>query len=217
MRRTARLAVPVLLLLGVQGCGVNLLESSVPVPETYRLGSAIAAAPASDATAATGDQLALTVARPRAAPALDTDRIAVVPAASRFEYYTGVRWAEAAPQMLQQNLVAALDASGRYAGVFASPARVPSELMLDVELRHFEAIAGGTSTAPKVRIQLQASLVDVRRASRIASFVAEADVAAAGPRRADVVAAFERANAQVVADVVQRVATATAALPASTD
>ena len=50
--------------------------------------------------------LALAVARPRAATALDTDRIAVVAAGSRFDYFSGVRWAEAAPQMLQRKLVA---------------------------------------------------------------------------------------------------------------
>ena len=155
--------------------------------------------------------LALTVARPRASTALDTDRIAVVPEPSRFDYYSDVRWAEAAPQMLQQNLVAALEASGRFAGVFAAPARAPAELLLDVELRHFEAVAASADATPAAFVQVQANLVDSRRAVRVASFVSEARVPAADNRRRSVVAAFEQASARVIADVVTRVGDAAAA------
>jgi ABC-type uncharacterized transport system auxiliary subunit len=101
--------------------------------------------------------------------------------------------------------------------VFAAPARVPAELLLDVELRHFEAVEGAAGAAPTVHVQVQASLVDSRRAARLVSFVSEAQVAATEPRRAAIVAAFERANAQVIADVVQRVATAAAAVPVAAD
>jgi cholesterol transport system auxiliary component len=192
------------------GCTSNLLTSKVPAPETYRLGAPTATpAPASPASRASG--LALTVARPRASTALETDRIAVVPGPSRFDYYADVRWAEPAPQMLQQNLVAALEASGRYVGVFAAPARVPAELLLDVELRHFEAVAASADSTPAAFVQVQANLVDSRRAVRMTSFVSEARVLAADNRRRSVVAAFEEANARVLADVVTRVGAAAAA------
>ena len=195
------------------GCG-GLLQSDNPQPETYRLG-AVPAAVTGTAPAAVPSvsPLGLTVARPRAAAALDSERIAIVAEGHRFDYYAGVRWAEPAPQMLQQNLVAALARSGRFAGVFSAPARVPAELTLDVELRRFEAdaTAGG---APVVHVALQASLVDARRAQRIASFTSEAAVAAEGDRRAAIIAAFDRASAQVVDDVVARVAIAAATVPA---
>jgi ABC-type uncharacterized transport system auxiliary subunit len=119
--------------------------------------------------------------------------------------------------MLQQNLVAALQASGRFAGVLAAPARTPVELMLDVELRSFEAMGTSPDAAPTVHVQVQASLVDTRRALRAASFVSEARVAAGANRRAEIVAAFERANAQVVADVVQQVTAAVANLPSKVE
>jgi cholesterol transport system auxiliary component len=194
------------------GCG-GLLQSDTPRPETYRLGSVPAPAGAAAAAATGTPPLALTVARPRAAAALDSERIAVVAAGSRFDYYAGVRWAEPAPQMLQQNLVAALAGSGRFAGVFAAPARVPSELMLDVELRRFEADTTA-GDAPVVHVVLQASLVDTRRAQRVASFTSEAAVAADGSRRAAIIAAFDRASAQAVNDVVVRVGEAAARVPA---
>ena len=194
--------------LALAGCTGSLLGSGTAVAEAYRLDATrsgpAAAAPAISPTPA----LALAVDRPRAPDALDTDRIAVVPGGSRFDYYADVKWAEPAPLMLQQNLVAALEASGRYAGVVAAPARLPAELMLDVELRHFEATAAPGSDAPIVHVQVQASLIDLRRAQRVTSIVSEARVAAGTNRRGAIVQAFERANAQVVNDVATRVGAA---------
>jgi len=195
------------------GCG-NLLQSDSPRPETYRLGSGSTSTAAPAAAAGGVTALGLTVARPRAPVALDTDRIAVLAAGSRFDYYAGVRWAEPAPQMLQQNLVAALERSGRFAAVVAAPARVPAELMLDVELRRFEvdATAGG---APVVHVMVQASLVDARRMLRVASFTSEAAVPAGSNRRAAIIAAFDRASAEVVGDVVSRASDAATKVPAN--
>lgn len=195
------------------GCGGGLLTSNATPPETYRLGAQPAAAAAPSA-ATRASPLGLAVARPRSAAALDSDRIAVVASGNRFDYYAGVRWAEPAPQMLQENLVAALARSGLFAGVFAAPARVPAELTLDVELRRFEADTTA-GKAPVVHVALQASLVDARRALRVASFTSEAAVAAGSDRRAAIIAAFDRANAQVVDDVVARVAAAAATVPAN--
>ena len=207
-RRAAAVAVLAGCLL--QGCTSSLLESQVPAPEVYRLGQVSAPAdPArSSAASSPASSLGLTVARPRASRALDTDRIAVVPEPRRFDYYADVRWAEAAPQMLQQNLVAAMEASARFAGVFAAPARVPSELMLDVEVRHFEAVTPSPGATPEVWVQLQSSLVDMRRAARVASFVSEARVVATDNRRSAIVAAFDQASARVIAHVVERTAAA---------
>jgi cholesterol transport system auxiliary component len=217
--RPTRHAVAVAVLAGslLAGCTSGLLESQVPAPDTYRLGQVARPVDPSapTPTSTRSSSRALTVARPRASRALDTDRIAVVPEPRRFEYYSDVRWAEPAPQMLQQNLVAAFEASGRFAGTVAAPARVPSELMLDVEVRHFEAIAASPGATPEVFVQVQSSLVDVRRAQRLTSFVSEARVAAAGNRRDAIVAAFDEASARVVADVVERTATAAPAATAA--
>jgi cholesterol transport system auxiliary component len=208
MTRRRRLARGAALTLGsvlaLQGCVGGLLDSEAPAEEAYRLGmpaSTEAAAPA----ATPGQVLAIVVQRPRAPVVLDTSRIAIAPGGQRFDYYTGARWAEPAPLMLQQNLVAALESSGRFAGVFAAPSRTPAELTLDVELRHFEAVASSPEGVPTAVVQLQASLVDARRAVRVTSFVSEARVPATANRRDAIIAAFERANSEVVAEVVAKV------------
>lgn len=201
------------------GCTGSLLKSDAEAPETFRLGVVATMAPAATATSSTAG-LAIAVARPRAAAAIDTDRIAVHSAGNRFDYYSAARWAESAPQMLQQNLVSALAATAQFGGgVMTAPARVPTELLLDVELRRFEVVTAGadatsSGAAPVVHVQVQASLLDSRRAARVTSFVSEASVPASENRLSAVVDAFERANAQVVSDIAARVQAAAAGLPA---
>jgi cholesterol transport system auxiliary component len=206
------------LLLG--GCAGNLLRSDAEAPDTFRLGFAATTAAATASATPSTSGLAIAVARPRAAAAIDTDRIAVLSAGNRFDYYAAARWAESAPLMLQQNLVSALAAMAQFGGgVMTAPARVPTELLLDVELRRFEVMTAGpdaasAGAAPVVHVQVQASLVDSRRAARVTSFVSEAAVPASENRLGAVVAAFDRANAQVVSDIAARVQAAAAALPA---
>jgi cholesterol transport system auxiliary component len=219
IRPAAWLACATSLALLLGGCTGSLLQSDAATPDTFRLGVDFATQAAAASTASSNAGLAIAVARPRAATALDTDRIAVRSAGNRFEYYADARWAESAPQMLQQNLVSALAATTQFGGgVMTAPARVPTELLLDVELRRFEVVTAGvdaaaSGAAPVVHVQVQASLVDSRRAARVMSFVSEASVPAAENRLQAVVAAFDRANAEVVQDITARVQAAVATLP----
>ena len=146
--------------------------------------------------------LAISIGRPRAAASLDTDRIAVVQAGLRFDYVAAVRWSEPAPQMLQQLVVRAVAADGRFATVVAAPSRVPPELLLDVELRRFEAVYAVDDAPPTVTVELQVTLVDARRSQRLVSFVVRSDAAAAANRRDAVLGAFERATAESVLAIV---------------
>jgi cholesterol transport system auxiliary component len=185
--------------LALAGCAGSLLESSAEAPETYRL------AGASLPDRGERLQLAISVARPGAAPALDTDRIAVVQPDSRFDYFAGVRWSEPAPQMVQQQLVRALAADGRFEAVVAAPSRVPADLLLDVELRRFEAVYAADGSAPAVHVEMQVSLVDPRKAQRLASFIATASASAEADRLAPVIAAFDRATSEAVRSAVDQV------------
>lgn len=193
--------------LGMTGCTGSLLESKAEAPATYRL--------AGEALPDRGGRLpaALGVVRPRAAPALDTDRVAVVQPDSRFDYFSGVRWSEPAPQMLQQQMVRALAADGRFEAVVAAPSRVPTDWLLDVELRRFEAVYATDGGAPEVRVELQVSLVDPRQARRAASFVASGSAVATQNRRAAVIAAFESATAEALRSTVDQVRSAVSADP----
>lgn len=213
-RLSARLfgALALAPLLG--GCTGNLLQSDAPPAATFRL----ATPPPQADVVATPIPFAIAVPRPQAPAALDTDRIAIAAAGNRFDYYAGARWAEPAPVMLQASVVAALAATGQFGGgVFAAPSRVPTEFLLQIELRRFEAVSGSadpaTGAAPMVHVQAQASLVDTRRGARVASFTSAAQVQAEANRLGSVVAAFDRAQAQVVAGISTQVTAAAATLP----
>lgn len=189
------------------GCASSVLTSGNEPPETYRLEA--------PALAAAGDplSLALGVARPRSVSSLDTERIAVVHAGGGFDYFAGMRWADAAPQMVQSLLVRAFTADGRFATTVASPSRIPTDLLLDVELRSFEAVYATADAAPRVRVELLATLVDSRKGTRLASFLASSEAPAERNRRAEVVAAFGVASGEALQTVVARVRDATGALP----
>ena len=187
-----RLALAMVLALSCTGCAGSLLGPSGEAPEIYRLEVADAAGEAVRLP------LALGVARPRAAISLDTERIAVVQPDSRFDYFTGVRWSEPAPQMLQALVVRALQSDGRYEVVVAAPSRVPADLLLDLELRRFEAVYAPGADAPSVRVEIQATLVDPRQVRRVSSFVASSELPAASNSRGAVLEAFERATGEAV-------------------
>ena len=199
------------LLLIVSGlctaCVGSVLKSDNEAPDLYRL----AAPSASGAGAGPALAQAITVARPRSASSLDTERIAVTTPGHRFDYLAGARWADAAPQMVQQILVDTLNAGGRFATAVAAPSRVPTDLLLDVELRHFEASYASVGEPPRVLVELQGNLVDVRRGARIASFDSRAEATAARNDRTAVVAAFEDATARAAQDAALRAAEAAAA------
>jgi cholesterol transport system auxiliary component len=183
-------------------CLGSLLESDAKPPSLYRLAGP---SPASGA-----DRLprAITITRPGAAPSLDTDRIAVLKPDHGFDYLTGARWADAAPEMLQQLVVGAL-ASG-FTTAVAAPSRVPTELMLYVQLRHFEARYTNVDAPPVVNVAMQATLVEPGAGIRLTSFEVGAEVTAARNDRRAVVAAFESATDEVVTELVRRVREAAA-------
>ena len=205
MRRILAVAATAVL---CSGCFGSVLKSDQEPPDLYRLAPPVNADGEVAALA-----WAVSVARPRASSSLDTQRIAVVMPGHRFDYLADARWADAAPQMVQQVLVAALGPPGGFSTAVAAPARVPVDLLLDTELRRFEAVYASVEEAPTVVVELQASLVDGRKGTRIASFDSRAEVKAARNDRSAVVAAFEQATGKVVVDVAQRARAAGAKLP----
>lgn len=210
--------------MGLGGCAGSVLTSDANPPDTFTLHhaattasrpaqAAMTATAVSDAVAAPAPlPLVLVVSRPRTSATLDTDRIATMPSTNRFDYYADARWSETAPQMLQHALVDALTADGRFEAVLAAPARVPTEMMLALELRRFESVTTGAAGMPVVYVQMQANLVDSRSSARITSFVSEASAGASENRLAAVITAFDEASAAVIGDIVQRVRAASVSI-----
>jgi cholesterol transport system auxiliary component len=181
-------------------CIGSALRSDADAPDRYRLQD-----PASEPGGAPLP-IAIAVARPRAPSSLDTDRIAITKPGHGFDYLAGARWADPAPQMLQQLLVGALAGDAHFATAVAAPSRVPADLLLDVELSRFEAAYPDVNGPPVIEVEFGVNLVDTRRGQRMTSFRVAASVAAARNDRAAVVAAFQQATDQALRDAASRIA-----------
>jgi cholesterol transport system auxiliary component len=188
-------------------CVGGALRSDAKAPDLYRL-EGPAAEPGGTAL-----PLAIAVLRPRAPSSLDTERIAIRTPGHGFDYLAGARWADPAPQILQQLLVGALTAEAHFATAVASPSRVPVDLLVDVEVGHFEADYSKADAPPTIVVEFSVNVVDVRSGRREGSFRSAASVPAARNDRTAVVAAFEQAANQAVGEAARRVAAAATTKP----
>jgi len=174
-----------LLLVTLAGC--SGFRSREPAAQTYLLtlapGSAAAAAPASPT---------LAVMLPRAAPGLDSDRIALQTADGRMSYYSASRWTADLPVVLQTLLIDSLRQRGGWRAVLADGAPFGADLLLQIEVRHFEAEYTG-SAAPNAHVLLEATLGQRGSRAIVRTVRAESRVPASADRMSAVVAAFNAA------------------------
>lgn len=199
-RRAARLPWALLLLAGCSGG----LRSNLPAVQVYVL-QPPGAAPAASARSSATVQVLL----PLAAPGLAGEGIVVLHPGQRLDYYSGARWAAAAPIMLQTLAIEALRASNRFAMVESDAGPFAADYVLSLELRHFEA-EYRDSGPPTVYVSLIGTLG--RRGNRdgAVSVIADSRVRVEADRMQAVVAAFERATGDALSQLA-----ASAALPAA--
>ncbi|HTW75386.1 MAG TPA: ABC-type transport auxiliary lipoprotein family protein [Steroidobacteraceae bacterium] len=197
----------------VSGCFAGL-HSNQPPQQQYLLsvparpaGAAPAGAGAAGARAATGT--ALEVLAPVAAPGLGGDGIAVIRSGQRLDDYAGVRWAAAAPAMLQTLAIEALRRQGRFSLVESDTGPFAAGYVLSLEVTHFEADYTGAGSggepgdgdgaaAPMVHVTLVCTLG--RRAGRsiVTTLTVDSRVQAGADRLRDVIGAFQRATDQAL-------------------
>jgi ABC-type uncharacterized transport system auxiliary subunit len=201
MRTIAALRPLTLLLLA--GCSGGL-KSNLPLSQIYVLRPPLTASAAATPPAGT-----VQVTLPAAGPGLATDSIVVLRSGERLDYYSAARWAAAAPIMLQSLAVDALRGSNRFAMVESDAGPFPSEYILSLELRHFEAEYTGTGP-PTVHVSLVCTLGKRGNRDVVVSFTAESEVTAEADRMQAVVAAFERATGAALSQLAVN-----ATLPAS--
>lgn len=205
-RRSIRCVSVSLVLAASSACTGSLLESDLPLPQIYVL--APIASPATRSSTPVGD---VVIAEPSAAPGLATDRIAVLYADRRLDYYAAARWGGNATQVVQSLLVASLQNLGGFNSVSATPAGVAGSHVIDMELRDFQAEYGGGGALPAVRVTLVAHVLRVRDRHLLDTVMATAVVPATENRLAAVVGAFEAAARQVATQLGAESAAAIAA------
>jgi cholesterol transport system auxiliary component len=198
-----RRMAPALLALGVAGCS-SLLRSDAPPVQVYTLR---AAAPASDAAAdpAPATTGSLRVARTLAGPGLGTAQIVLLQPDHRMNIYAGSAWSADAPALVASLAAQTLRASGKWRSVEDADSPFPSDYLLQISIRRFDAdYPAGADAAPTVKVALDCTLGEEDGRQILASFVAAGSAPAGANRLSDVVAAFQQATEQALASLSQQ-------------
>jgi cholesterol transport system auxiliary component len=195
----ARRGVPLLCAILAGGCS-GLFHSTAQPEQTYYLRAPAAAAGNGAPSAANGAQgsppapaASLRVSRPLADPGLDSSHIMLVRADHRMNFYAGSRWAGSAVDVIEALAVETLRASGAWRSVEDSSSPFPSDYLLQVAVRRFEAdYTIGTRAGRDV----------------VATFLASGTALATANRVGDVVSAFEQATGAALGALSQQAAQA---------
>ncbi len=194
-RRLPTRLLAVLVSAALAGC-TGLFHSSTRPEQVYllRATSLPANSPAPTPLAAS-----LRFTHPTAAPGLDTPQIVLVQSDRRMSFYLASRWPAPAPNMVETLAVEKLRGSGLWQSVADSASVFPTDYVIQVMMRRFEADyetdhTGGGGPAPDVHVVLDC--IVGKRAGRevIASFLAEGNATASANKLSAVVAAFETAT-----------------------
>jgi cholesterol transport system auxiliary component len=170
------------------GCS-GFLHSSAKAEQVYYL-----RATAAPVTSAVPLPASVRVASPGAAPGLDTSHIVLVQPDHRMGFYAGSRWPTTAPMMVGAMAVQTLQLSGNWAAVQDSGSPFPSDFLLQVTLRRFEADYTGGAVAPEVHVVLDGVLGRRDASEVLGTFEVAGAATAAANRMGDVVGAFEQAT-----------------------
>lgn len=200
-------------LLLLSGCA-GLLHSTAPPDQTYYLRPAAMPAGSSLATAAPAGAASVRVAAPLADPGLDSSHVLLLESDHRASFYRGARWPATIPQMVGSLTVQVLRASGNWSSVEDAQSPFPSQYLLQITVRRFDADYTSGAAAPEVHVVLDCTLGTRAGREVLSSFVVAGSAPAAQNRLAEVVGAFEQANNTALAALSEQVIAAVRAAPA---
>jgi cholesterol transport system auxiliary component len=204
--RTQRIVL-ILLISLLSGCS-SMLHSDAPPVQVYTLRAA-SASPASGGDPVTPVAASLRVAHPIAGPGLGTSQIVLLQPDHRLNVYAASAWAADAPALLESVAVETLRGSGHWRAVEDAESPFPSDYLLQISIRRFEAdYSGGADGPPTVRVILDCTLGKADGRDIVATFVASGSADAGANRLGDVVAAFQQATSAAMASLSRQASTA---------
>ena len=146
------------------------------------------------------------IAIPTASPGLDTQHIILFTSAQALDFYANAEWASRLPEMLRASMVGSFENSHRFESVTAEDASIPANLLVLNDIKQFEAYYETAGSVPHVRVSILTKLVSLPSREVILSVENSADVPATADKIADIVTAFDAANAQVQTAMIEAVA-----------
>ena len=193
MRRMGR-GLAAIFLVALAGCGI--LPRPLPAPVLYRL-------TAIDRGAGPSRRLPvqLVVNRPVAEAALDTPRLALTRSPTTLDYFADAAWTGQLPGMVQAQLIASLENSGRFAAVGTPIGTLHADDVLALDLRHFEAVYHGAGP-PRWRVEIAAQLIKMPDRTALAVRDFQAEVPVTRNAMPDIVVAADAAWRNVAREIV---------------
>jgi cholesterol transport system auxiliary component len=174
------------LAVSVTGC-TGLFHSNARPEQVYFL----RATPVPPGTAPIATSLRLN--RPTAGPGQETTQIMLLQADRRMSFFLAARWPAIPANMIEALAVEKLRGSGLWQSVADSTSPFPSDYVLMVNVRRFEADYTGGNSAPEIHVVLDCIVGKREGREVIKSFLAEGTVPASANKLGAVVAAFESA------------------------
>ena len=193
--RTSRRWLASILALALTGCA-SLLGLG-PAPHLYRV-TPKSTYPANLPHPA--GQLLVDV--PLAPAGLDTARIALSRSAVSIDYFADSEWIDRVPLMVQTALLDSFENSKAITAIDRESVGLRADLILQTEIRHFEALYDSPDGAPNVWVAINARLVDPSGREVVAHAAFERRKQAEGGDVAQIVLAFEEALGGVMEDIV---------------
>jgi cholesterol transport system auxiliary component len=195
------------LALALAGCSGLTTRDDVTV--SYVLRPPAVAAPAAGSGAATpaADRLSgtsLKVVRVVAQPGYAGDRILLLGEDRSLGFFAASRWVDALPAVVGTLAVESLRGTARLRAVHDENAPFAADYTLRLTIRRFDAQYAAPGQAPAVTVGLECAIGRRTDRSTVASFAVEVQAVAADDRMRDVVAAFEQAAQQALAEAVRR-------------
>jgi cholesterol transport system auxiliary component len=189
-----------LICLWLGGCAFAGMGSSTP-PETFNL-----SAPSMSPASYRRWPIQLTVLRPTALRALDTDRIVVMAPGGRLSYFDDAAWSDRLTSLVQTRVVEAMQDSKAFSAVLTPQDRVEGDYTLSVEIRDFQLEVG--EGQPAAVVTFFAKLTQEKAGKVIAAKEFTARVPAAKDNAAAGVASLQADFNQVTQALVDWLASA---------
>ena len=198
--RLPNLVAALVVALAVGGCSGSLFQSKQVPPTVYLLSAALPPAPAPRMA------VDLTILKPRVRAGLDTDRVAVLYADRRLEFYAGAKWSGPLDDVLQ-DLAVQCFAAAQLRHVGADRSAFASDYWLEFEVVDFQAEYTAGSAVPMVHVRITGQLGAAAERRVIGRFDVHATAVASENRLSAIVEAYSSAANSALVQLAQQTAT----------
>jgi ABC-type uncharacterized transport system auxiliary subunit len=188
-------------------CTGSLFQSKAVPPAVYMLSARMesAAARAAPGTPAPTIPFDLAVLKPKLRTGLESDRIAVLYADGRLDYFADARWSGPLAEVLQDLVLQEFHSRGNLRTVSSDASVFSSAYWLEIEVTDFQAEYASAAAAPTVRVHFLARIGSSGDRRILGQFDANAQQPAADNRLTAIVEAYAHAADAALTEIVAHV------------